>query len=175
MGTYLTWMVHLSVSFIFAFSYCSWGSQGKHTEVAYRSILQWTTFCQNSPLHSVCLEWPYTAWLSLSVTRLWSMWSDWLIFCDFGFTLSALWCPLLEPTVLLGFLLPWTWGICSWLLQKNTATVLYLGQGVSPHCHPSWSWTWSSPSRPSRAHTATIPWTWIFLCITKYKSTSQLF
>ena len=26
-----TWWVHLSVSYLFAFSYCSWGSQGKST------------------------------------------------------------------------------------------------------------------------------------------------
>ena len=40
---------HLSVSYIFAFSYCSWGSQGKNTEVVCHSLLQWTTFCQTSP------------------------------------------------------------------------------------------------------------------------------
>ena len=33
--------------YLFAFSYCSWGSQGKNTEVVCYSILQWTTFCQN--------------------------------------------------------------------------------------------------------------------------------
>ena len=33
--------VHLSVSYIFAFSYCSWGSQGKNTEVVCYSLLQW--------------------------------------------------------------------------------------------------------------------------------------
>ena len=33
-GQLLTWGVHLSVSYLFAFSYCSWGSQGKNTEVA---------------------------------------------------------------------------------------------------------------------------------------------
>ena len=30
-------------------SYCSWGSQGKNTEVVCHSFLQWTTFCQISP------------------------------------------------------------------------------------------------------------------------------
>ena len=30
-------------------SYCSWGSQGKNTEVVCHSLLQWTTFCQTSP------------------------------------------------------------------------------------------------------------------------------
>ena len=37
-----TWGVHLSVSYLFAFSYCSWGSQGKNTEVVCHSLLQWT-------------------------------------------------------------------------------------------------------------------------------------
>ena len=31
-----------SVSYHFAFSYCSWGSQSKNTEVACHSLLQWT-------------------------------------------------------------------------------------------------------------------------------------
>ena len=44
-----TWGVHLSVSYLFAFSCCSWGSQGKNTEVICHSLLQWTTFCQTSP------------------------------------------------------------------------------------------------------------------------------
>ena len=45
-GHLLTWGVHLSVSYLFAFSYCSWGSKGKNTEVVCHSLLQWTTFCQ---------------------------------------------------------------------------------------------------------------------------------
>ena len=35
-------------------------------------------------------------------------------------------------TVLLGFLLSWTWGISSWLLQQSTAAAPYLGHGVAP-------------------------------------------
>ena len=42
----MIWGVPLSVSYHFAFSYCSWGSQGKNTEVACHSLLQWTTLCQ---------------------------------------------------------------------------------------------------------------------------------
>ena len=38
-------------------------------------------------------------------------------------------CPLATPTVLLGFLLPWTWGISSRLLQKSAAAAPYLGEG----------------------------------------------
>ena len=59
-----TWGIHLSMSYLFAFSYCSWGSQGKNTEVVCHSLLQWTTFCQTSPLWPVCLGWPHRAWLS---------------------------------------------------------------------------------------------------------------
>ena len=50
------------------------------------------------------------------------MWSDWLVVCNHGFSLSALWCPLSAPAVLLVFLLPWTWGSFSRLLQLCTAT-----------------------------------------------------
>ena len=80
------------------------------------SLLQWTTFCQTSPPWPACLGWPHTAWLSFTeLDKLWSVWSDWLVVCDYGFSLSALWCPFSAPTVSLGFLLPWTWGISSWL------------------------------------------------------------
>ena len=54
------------------------------------------------------------------------------IFCEYGFSVSALWCPLATPTVLLGFLLPWMWGISSRLLQQSAAAAPYLGRGVSP-------------------------------------------
>ena len=65
-GHLSTWRVHLSVSYNFAFSYCSWGSQGKNTEVVCHSLLQWTTFCQTSPPWPGHLGWPHTAWLSFS-------------------------------------------------------------------------------------------------------------
>ena len=35
------------MSYLFAFSYCSWSSQGKNTEVVFHCLLHWTTFCQN--------------------------------------------------------------------------------------------------------------------------------
>ena len=38
------------ISYLFSFSYCSWASHGKNTEVGYDFLLQWTTFCQNSSL-----------------------------------------------------------------------------------------------------------------------------
>ena len=79
------------------------------------------------------------------------MWSDWLVFHDYGFSVSAPWCPLATPTILLGFLLLWTWGISSGLLQQSAATAPYLGLG-----HPSWTWTWSSSFQPSCAALALL-------------------
>ena len=35
------------MSYLFAFSHCSCGSQSKDTEVVCHSLLQWTTFYQN--------------------------------------------------------------------------------------------------------------------------------
>ena len=54
------------------------------------------------------------------------VWLDWLVFCDYGFSVSALWCPLATSTVLFGFLLPWRWGISSQLLQQSAAAAPYL-------------------------------------------------
>ena len=88
------------------------------------------------------------------------LWWDWLVFCDYGFRVSALWCPLAAPTISLGFLLPRTWGISSWLLQQSAAPAPYLGRGVSSHGCPSWPWTWSSSSWTSCAHAAMAPWRW---------------
>ena len=44
--------------YLFTFSYCSWDSQGKNTEVVCHSLLQWTMVCQNSPPWPVHLGWP---------------------------------------------------------------------------------------------------------------------
>ena len=122
----------------FAFSYCSWSSPGKNTVVVCHSFLKWTTFCQTSPpWTSVLGGLTWHGLVSLSYTRLWSVWSDWLVSCDYGFSVSALWCPLATPTILLGFLLPWTWDISSRLLQQSAAAASYLGRVVSPHgCLP---------------------------------------
>ena len=60
--------VLLSVSSLFVFSYCSWGSQGKNTEMVCHSLLQWTTFCQSCPPWPSFLGWPYMAWLIVSLS-----------------------------------------------------------------------------------------------------------
>ena len=126
-----------SLSFsVLSFSYSSWGSQGKNTEVVCHSLLQWTTFCQTTPPWPVCLGYPHMAWLSfieldkavIHVIRLASC--QWL------------WIQSVCPNVLsqhwpsyLGFSLPCTWGVSSWLLQKSAATAPYLGCGVAPLGH----------------------------------------
>ena len=57
-----------SFSIFFFFSYCSWGSQGKNTEVVCHLLLQWTMFFQNFPPWPIHLGWPYTTWLLVSLS-----------------------------------------------------------------------------------------------------------
>ena len=73
-----------SVSYLFAFLFCSLGSCGTNIGVDYHFLLQWTMFCQNSALWPMCLGWACTACLlallscpcPFAMTRLWSMkWS----------------------------------------------------------------------------------------------------
>ena len=54
--------------YLSAFSYCSWGSQGKNADVVCHFLLQWTTFCQNSPPSPNHLGWPYMPWLIVSLS-----------------------------------------------------------------------------------------------------------
>ena len=76
---------HFLVSYLSTLSYCLWGFSGRNTGVVCHSLLQWTTFCQNSLLWRVHLGWPCMAWLITSLsyanqfttTRLWSM-KGWL-------------------------------------------------------------------------------------------------
>ena len=160
LGTYRPGEFLFQVSYYFAFSYCSWGCQGKNTEVVCHSLLQWATFCQTSPPWPYHLEWLHTARLSfIELDTTVVLWSDWLVFCDYGFRVSVLWCPLSTPTILLGFLLPWTKGISSWLLQQSAAAAPYLVGRVSSQGRPSWPWTWSSSSRPSCTCTVAAHWT----------------
>ena len=112
----MTWGVPISVSYHFAFSYCSWGSQGKNTEVVCHSLLQWTILCQTSPPWPAHLGWPHRAWLSfIELDKAVALvWLDWLVFCDYGFSVSAF---LQHLPSYLGF--------------------FYLGRGVSLHGCPS--------------------------------------
>ena len=75
------WQTFLPVSYLFAFSYCPWGSLGQNTGVGCTFLLQRTMFCQNSSLWPIHLEEPCIAWLipslnctsTFTTTRLWSM------------------------------------------------------------------------------------------------------
>ena len=111
------------------------------------------------PLHHDCPSWVAPeAWLSFIQLdkAVLLVWLNWLVFCEYGFSVSALWCPLAPSTILPGFLLTWAWGISSRVLQQSTAAAPYLGRGVSPYRHHSWPSTWDSTSmKPSHAHTAT--------------------
>ena len=92
------------------------------------------------------------------------MWSDWLVVCDCGFSLSALWSPLSVLTVLLGFHLPWMWGLSSQLLQQSAAAapdlwcrVASLGRICAPSCRRTgWSnrqiWPWSTEWSRAKAN-----------------------
>ena len=56
-----TWGLHLSVSHLFAFSYCSWGFQGKNTEVVAIPFSSGPSFVRT--LHHGWLGRPYKTWL----------------------------------------------------------------------------------------------------------------
>ena len=141
--------VHLSVSYLFAFSYCSWGSQGQNTEVVCHSLLQWSTFCQTSPPWPIRLGWPHTAWLSfieldkavVHVIRFASfLWLWFLSVCPLMPSLSAYHLTWVSLTL--------AWDISSWLLQQSPATAPYLGHGVAPLSHCPWPCMWVCSSRP---------------------------
>ena len=57
-----------SMSYLFAFLCCAWGSCGKNTGGVCHSLLQWTMFCQNFPLWPVRPGWPCTVWLLASLS-----------------------------------------------------------------------------------------------------------
>ena len=92
------------------------------------------------------------------------MWSDWLVVCDYDLSVSALWCSLTTPTVLLRFTYLGC-GVYWWLIQQNAATAPYLGWGVSHQGRPSWSWTWSSSFRPTCTHTQPLVVLKLQLCV----------
>ena len=133
-GHLLTWGVHLSGSYLFAFSYCSWDSQGKNTEVVCQSLLQWTTFCQNSPPWPICLGWPYTAWFNFTeldkavvcmIRLIIFLWLWFQSVCPLMPSLRAYHLTGVSLTLDVGYLfmaapakhsccsLPWTWRISS--------------------------------------------------------------
>ena len=99
-------------------------------------ILKW--FAIPSPVDHIlsdlstmtCLGWPHRTWLSfieldkavVRVIRLASCLWLW-------FQCVSLWYPLSVPTISLGFLLPWTWGISSCCSSKAQLLLLTLDVG----------------------------------------------
>ena len=73
-----------------------------------------------SPPWPILLRWPYMTWsiISLCYTKLWSMWSFWLVFCTCGFHCV---CPLMDEKRL--WKLPdgrdWLWGKLDLALGKR--------------------------------------------------------
>ena len=77
------------------------------------------------------------------------MWSDWLVFCDYGFSVSALWCPLQHlPSYLEDNYFTILWWCCI-IHQHELATGIHVFSS---------SWTVfpsPSPSYPSRLYQIT--------------------
>ena len=69
----------LTLTYVF-FKCSSWGSHSKYTGVVGHPLLQWITFCRNSPLWPNHPGWPNAAWFIASLshaspftmTRQWS-------------------------------------------------------------------------------------------------------
>ena len=128
------------MSYLFAFSYCSWVPQGKNTEVVCHSLLQWTTFCQTSPPWPFHLGWPHMVWLSfieldkaaVHVIRLTScLWLWFQSVCPLMPSLSAYCLTWVSLTLDMGYLFTTTPEKCSLC---------------------SWSWSWRSSSEPLLHH-----------------------
>ena len=83
-----------SVSYLFAFSYCSWSSPGKNTEVSlFPSPVGHVLSKLSTMTHPSWVALHNMAQSFIELDRLWSMWSVWLVFCDSGFHSV---CPLME-------------------------------------------------------------------------------
>ena len=140
---------------------CFGDSQGKNTEVVCHSLLQWTTFCPNSPPWPVCLGWPYTAWLSfieldkvvVHVIRLASfLWLWFQSVCPLLPSLSPYCLIGVSLTWDVGYLfmaapakssrcsLPWTWGVSSWpVIDHRSSKVIQDFYWYDPSYHSSLS------------------------------------
>ena len=129
-----------SFSVLFAFLYCSWGSQGKNTEVVCHSLLQWTTFCQTSPPRLGHLGW--TQMECFSFTEL-----------DKAAVHVIRLASCLPSDALLQHLLSYLGfsnlgrGVSSWLLQQSAATAPYLWSWLAPVGHHPGPRVWGSSSR----------------------------
>ena len=85
-----------------------------------------------------CPSW-VAPWAWLSFIELYKavvlVWLDWLAFCEYGFSVFALWCPLQHLPSFLGFSYL---GRGVSLHGCSSKAQPYLERGVSPHRCPSW-------------------------------------
>ena len=73
-GHLSTWRVHLSVSYIFGFSCCSWSSKGKNIDLVCHSLHQWSMFYQNVPPRQEYTEELYKKYLHDQIIMMvWSL------------------------------------------------------------------------------------------------------
>ena len=98
-GLYYTWLPYPSLSPGVCWNSCllsRWCHLTISSSIAplssCHSLLQWTMLCQNSPQWPILLGWPCMTWLIVlsSYTRLWSMWSFWLVSCHCSFYSSGM-------------------------------------------------------------------------------------
>ena len=157
-----TWGVHLSMSYLFAFSYCSWGTQGKNIEVVCHSLLQWATYCLTSPPWSSHLGWPHTAWLSFikldkALVRVFRVANFlWLWFqsvCPLMPSLSAYHLTWVSLTLDVGYLFmaaPAKRSHCSlpWMSDISSRHRSWPWTWGIFSCRRSWPWTWGNSSQP---------------------------
>ena len=137
----MTCGVPLLVSYHFAFSYCSWGSQGKNSlAIPFSSGPHSVRPLQHDPPILDCpagMAWFH--WVRQgcgpSVIRLTSFLWVWL-------ECVCLLTPSCNTYHLTWFLLPWAWGISSRLLQQSAATAPYLGWRVSLYTDTYITWVW---------------------------------
>ena len=122
------WWIHLTAYKIFIFTYLDqWLSSELMEKLTHRILKTQKINSSGSPINSQYCHTPalVESWLLLRIALDKKKY-------DCGFRLSALWFPLSAPTILLGFLLPWTGGISSRLLQQSSAAAPYLGRRASP-------------------------------------------
>ena len=114
----MTWGAHLSVAYLSAFSYYSWGSQGKNTEVVAIHFSSGPQ-CVRPWLAGTCPSATSHSWMVCLALRLSHHWPRWV--CDPSLTVGC-------------------WSMC--YLGAEAAALLELQERGSGE---GWSWCWRMP------------------------------